>query len=104
MRSKSAILSTVTSILLQVLNIISALIIPRMIIAAYGSDVNGVISSITQFLGYVSLLQAGVGAAFRASLYKPLSDGDKNRLSVIVKAGSIFLRISPISVLPILLF
>ena len=40
---------------------------------AYGSDVNGLVSSITQFLGYIALVEGGVGGVIRAALYKPLA-------------------------------
>lgn len=92
MRSRRAIIAAATSLLLEFANILSALIIPKLIIAQYGSEINGLVSSITQFLGYVSLLQAGVGAAFRASLYKPLADENSRKLSAIFKAGETFFK------------
>ena len=32
------------------------------------------LSSITRFLGYIVLLEAGVGGVVRAALYKPLAE------------------------------
>ncbi|HDT8001049.1 TPA: hypothetical protein RD642_002827, partial [Enterococcus faecalis] len=63
-----------------------------MIIGTYGSSVNGLIQSITQFLGYISLLQLGVGGVIRAALYKPLADKDEIQINKVVKAASIFFR------------
>ena len=92
MRSKKALISTVVSFVLQIVNIIAALIIPRLIIENYGSSVNGLISSITQFLGYISLLQMGVGGVTRAALYKPLAFQDTKQISRVIKATEGFFR------------
>lgn len=58
MRSKKAILNIITSLLLQVVVLICGFIVPKLIITNFGSNVNGLISSITQFLAYISLLES----------------------------------------------
>lgn len=98
-RTKNAKLNYLYSLLLQVVTAISGLILPRMIIPAYGSSVNGLIATISQFISYMALLEAGVGSVFRASLYAPLYNNDKKRISGIIneqkrfykKLGSIFI-------------
>lgn len=57
-RSKKAILNIITSLLLQSVILICGFIVPKLIITNFGSDVNGLISSITQFLAYISLLES----------------------------------------------
>lgn len=98
-RTKNAKLNYFFSLLLQVVTAISGLILPRMIIPAYGSSVNGLIATISQFISYMALLEAGVGSVFRASLYGPLYSNDKKKISGIIneqkrfyrKLGSIFI-------------
>lgn len=98
-RGKKALISSVVSCIFQIVNIVSALIIPRLIIGTFGSEINGMISSITQFLGYSSLLQMGIGGVVRASLYKPLSQNDSISISRIMKAtNSFFTKIAFICV------
>lgn len=92
MRSKKALYNTVFSLLLQFVTAICGFIVPRLIIGSYGSDVNGLVSSITQFLSYITLFEAGVGGVVRAALYKPLADGDMPKLSGIVSATENFFR------------
>ena len=70
----------VINIILQVTTICSGLIIPRLIIKTYGSNVNGLISSITQFLSYIALLEGGIGGVIKAVLYKPLLNKDRAAL------------------------
>ena len=60
---------------------VASFIVPHYIIHAYGSSVNGLVSSITQFLHYIALVESGIGAIGRASLYKPLADKDNAVLS-----------------------
>ena len=91
-RTKNAGLNILFAILLQFVVFVRGLILPRIIIPAYGSDVNGLISSITQFLAYISLLEAGVGSIFRASLYKPLSKRDMDGVSGIINEQKKFYR------------
>ena len=67
-RTQNAKLNIAFALVLQIVTFFRGLILPRIIIPAYGSDVNGLISSITQFLTYISLLEAGVGSIFRKSL------------------------------------
>ena len=92
MRSKKALMNTTTSLLLQFVTVISGFIVPRIIIGTYGSDVNGLTASITQFLGYIALFEAGVGGVVRAAMYKPLAHKDLTKLSGIVRATESFFR------------
>lgn len=80
------------NILLQITVICNGLIVPRLIIGSYGSDVNGMITSITQFLSYITLLESGIGGVIKAALYKPLLNKDKVALGGIVKATEQFFR------------
>lgn len=92
MRGRKALMNTVTSLLLQFVTVICGFIVPRIIIGTYGSEVNGLTSSIAQFLGYIALFESGVGGVVRAALYKPLADNDIAKISGIVKATENFFR------------
>ena len=58
MRSKKAIKNILVSLFQQIITIICGLVLPKAILGAYGSSVNGLISSITQFLTYITLLES----------------------------------------------
>ncbi len=92
MRSKKAIANIIISLLYQIVAIICGLIVPRLIISTFGSSVNGLISSITKFLGYIVFLEAGVGGVVRAALYKPLAEKSVEKISGIIKATEKFFR------------
>ena len=93
MRSKKAVKNIIASIFQQLVVVICGLIVPRAIIGAFGSDVNGLVSSITQFLSYITLLEAGIGPVVKASLYKPIAKKDKVQIENILKASQKFFRL-----------
>lgn len=93
MRSKKALLNIISSLMLQFVALICGFIIPKLIIANYGSNVNGLLSSITQFLAYITLLEAGIGPVIKAALYKPIANKEKNIIENILKAAEKFFKI-----------
>ena len=92
MRSKKALWNMLSSLALQFVSVVCGLILPRLLIRAFGSAVNGMASSVTQFLSYIILVEAGVGGVVRAALYKPLADGDHGKISSILRASDRFFR------------
>ena len=68
----------------------AALIIPRLIIVTYGSDINGLIVSVTQFAAYFLLVEAGISGAAVYALYKPLALGDAAKINGILSAAKRF--------------
>ncbi len=89
-RTKKLALNTISSLTLQVVTIICGFILPRLILNSYGSDVNGLINSITQFLGVITLLDLGVGAVVQSTLYKPLAEKNHRRISEIYDSSKKF--------------
>ncbi len=90
MRTRQAFINAVFSILLQLTLAVSGLLVPRFFILAFGSAVNGLVSSISQFITYMSLVEAGVGAAATVSLYKPLADKNTTEVNGVLAAAKNF--------------
>ena len=82
---KKLVINTTTSVLLQITTVICGFILPRLMLEYYGSEVNGLVQSIAQFLYVISFLELGVGQVIQSNLYKPLSTGDSDldRKSVV---------------------
>lgn len=91
-RSKKALYNGMVGLLCEIVTIICGLILPRLILSFFGSSYNGLTQSITQFLSFVVLLKAGVGAVTKAALYKSLAYDDKKQISRIIRATEIFMR------------
>jgi len=92
MRTKRSILNIVSGLGGQLVTIALAFFIPRLIMMNYGSEANGLVVSVTQIIGYLSLLEAGVGAASIQALYRPVSEGDRGRINAILAATSAYYK------------
>lgn len=85
---KQQLLFTITSnLLLQTVTAICGFILPPLIVLHFGSSMNGMVSSINQFIAYLNLVEAGVGGAAIAALYKPLSNSDSEKRNQILSAA-----------------
>ena len=71
-------------LILQVVNLLVGIVLPRLYLAMYGSEINGVISTINSFISYFSYLEAGLGLSLIHSLYKPLNQNDSDGISGII--------------------
>lgn len=92
MRKKKALLNAGVAIALQIVTIIAGFIVPKQIIACFGSEINGLTNSISSFISYIVLLQSGVGTVSRAALYKPLADNDREKICLTVNTIQCFFR------------
>lgn len=92
MRSKKTLINTIMDLILQLVTIVCGFILPRLILEKFGSQYNGIISSITQFLSCAVLLRSGIGGATRAALYKPLANRDMEKINPIMKATDLFMK------------
>lgn len=92
MRSKRAIYNIITNLVLQIVVILYGFIVPKIIIQSFGSDVNGLVTSITQFLAYITLLESGIGPVIKATLYKPISKNDNDSIINILYSSERFFR------------
>jgi len=90
MRIKKLFSNVALGFILQIVSIISGFVVPIAYINNYGSNINGLIITITQFLSYISLLEGGVGGVIRAGLFMPLATGDNDKVSRILKASNSF--------------
>ncbi|WP_294561089.1 polysaccharide biosynthesis C-terminal domain-containing protein [uncultured Traorella sp.] len=92
MKDKKLLLNTTTSFINQIVTIICGFILPRCFLVTYGSEVNGLITSITQFLGFISLMDLGISAVVKASLYSPLAQKNLELISSIMISAKRFYK------------
>jgi len=91
-RARATRLHLLTGLLSEGVILVYGLLVPRLILVAYGSASNGLISSITQFLSFSSVLHAGIGGVTKAALFKPLADNDMEAVNAIMVATRSFMR------------
>lgn len=73
----------VSQFVLQLVLIASAFFVTKTIVLIYGSEINGLMISINQFIAYFALAEAGIAGAAIYALYSPLSYGDNKKISLI---------------------
>ena len=94
MRSKNVLKNTIYELISQLLIIIRGFIIPKLIVNTFGSNINGLIVSITNFLGYIVLLEFGLTPIIKSQLYKPIANNDKNKInSILLSTNKFFNKI-----------
>ena len=92
-RTEQFVKNTLATGLLQIITMISGFIIPKIMLVYFGSEVNGIVTSITQFIAYLTLLEAGLSGATVFSLYKPIAAGDTDAVNrILVAAKNLYYR------------
>lgn len=92
MKNKVLFYNSISPLIYQATTIICGFILPRLILGHFGTAVNGLVNSITQFLGMIAFLELGVGAVVQSSLYKPLADNDIIGISKVITSADRFFR------------
>lgn len=80
----------IIGIVSELLTILLGVVIPRLVLTSYGSEVNGLINSVTQIYSYIALLEAGIGGATIQALYKSLGINDKEKTNAILAATNAY--------------
>lgn len=80
------------SIVSQVIILFLGFVIPRIIMLSYGSDTNGLTSTITQIFTYLSLLEAGISQATRNKLFKPINEDNRGEISYWLSVSRHYFR------------
>ena len=70
----------------QLITIALGIIIPRLVVVSFGSNINGLLNSITQIFICFTLFEAGIGVASLQALYVPVAEDDKGKINSIIKA------------------
>lgn len=76
----------------QILAIVLGIIVPKIFITSYGSDVNGLISTVTQIFTYLALMEAGIGQAAQNALYKPVRENNREEINRICASANSYFR------------
>lgn len=101
-RTRRFIMNSGAAMAYQIIAMIAGFITPKAMLNTYGSEINGLISSILQFITYFNLVEAGLSAATVYSLYKPLANKDYKGINRVLiaarnfyyKSGWIFLALT----------
>lgn len=94
-RKRKLAYNTISAVSKEIVIVVCGFILPRYILQYFGSETNGLVSSIAHFLGFISFLEMGIGPVIKSNLYKPLADKNDDEVSkIIVSAERFFRRIA----------
>ena len=93
----------ISSLIYQVVLISLSFLLPRLYLENFGSEVNGVLSTIKQIFTYLFLLEAGVGLATTQALYKRIGENDQKGASAVLAATNAYYRKTGVLYLAIVL-
>lgn len=89
-KNKRVVLNIITNLSYQAVVIIFGLLLPRLYLVKFGSDVNGLDNTIKNIFAYLALLEAGVGLSAQHALYKPVAQGNGDEINGILAASRRF--------------
>lgn len=92
MRTKKTFYNVISELVFQIVAFVCGLVFPRLVLESYGSAYNGVIQTIIQFVGYISILTMGVAGPTRVAIYQALADKDDHKVNGVLKANDLFMR------------
>lgn len=92
MRARKSIYNVIFGIISQIIIIALGIIVPRVTLTNYGSDVNGYTSTVRQIFTYMALLEAGIGQSTLNSLYEPVARSDRGKISSLLTASLKYYR------------
>ncbi len=81
MDKKKGVLNVVTSISFRVLILVATLLVRRCLISYIGNEANGLDSLYTSIIGFLSVAELGIGSAITFCMYKPIIDGDNDKVA-----------------------
>jgi len=89
----------------QILSLGISFLLPRFVLLAFGSEVNGITATVTQIFVYLALLEGGIGNASKNRLYADIAREDRQGICLTVSATrKYYFRCMPLYVLCVGLF
>jgi hypothetical protein len=93
--SRDFIFNTIAGTVMVLVSTVSSFVVPKMILGVYGTEITGLISSITQLMAFFMLIEAGLTKAIIVNLYAPMANNDYETVSgILVASKKLYNKIS----------
>ncbi|GAB7306463.1 MULTISPECIES: polysaccharide biosynthesis protein [Enterococcus] len=86
-KTRKSLLNAITSVLLSLINGLTSIIVIQKIIEIYGSDFNGLNSTVNQLINMLLVVEGGFTLAISVSLFAPLTNDDFDLINRILSAS-----------------
>lgn len=91
-KRKKALINTLSNLIFTTINLIVTFFVTRLVLKTYGSDYNGLNSTITQLVSVMLIVESGFALSANVALYKPIADNDKQKIESILSAVNYVFR------------
>ena len=91
-RKKQSIINIVLSLLSQIVTVMVGMLLPRALMVNYGSETNGLITSMQQVINYLTLIEGGLLSTVAVALYKPIANEDISSVNQVLAAAKYYYR------------
>lgn len=83
MDKRKSILNVSVSITFKIITMLMVIAVKRVLICCCGNEVNGLNALYLSIVGFLSVAELGIGSAITFCMYKPIVDGDHNKVSAL---------------------
>ncbi len=87
MRTKRAVSNFITGIILQIITLLVGLFSTPLLLSWLGDDRYGAFRAASDWVGYLALLELGIGGSVRALLAKAVGSGDRQQIRLTLAVG-----------------
>lgn len=87
MKNKRLWVNVFSAVMSYGLLLVFSIVSSKLVLVEYGSETNGLLSSVNQLFSYIALLEAGIGTATIQALYRPLADKDTKGTGNVLTAS-----------------
>lgn len=85
MDKKRSLLNITVSVIFKLAIIVAEIIVRRFLIRYIGNDINGLNSLYLSILDFLSIAELGVGSAITFCMYKPIVEGEKEKVAALYR-------------------
>ncbi|HGF1449284.1 TPA: lipopolysaccharide biosynthesis protein [Streptococcus suis] len=94
LEKKNIGLNFLSAIFLQIITILLAFIVPKLMISTYSPQLHGFLSTISSLITYLMIVELGIASSSIQGLYKPLVSNDSHLINAGLNAiGRFYFRI-----------
>lgn len=91
-RKKRSVKNIALALFSQFITVLVGMLLPRALMVNYGSETNGLITSLQQMISYLTLIEGGLLSAVAVSLYKPLAENDTRKVNQVLTSAKFLYR------------
>jgi hypothetical protein len=91
-RRKRSALNAVLSLIGEFTIVVVGIFVPKAIIFNFNSETNGLVTSMQQIIGYLTLFESGIYGAAMVALFKPMAEHDLPKINKICTAAANYYR------------